>query len=264
MALPELVDRSSAAGLGGIGLWSSSWETLGVDEAARLVRTAGLRVSSVCRAGMFPARDDAAREAGRSDNHLLVEAARVLDAEALVVVCGAAVGTDLTRARREVAEGLAGLADHARAHGVRLAVEPMHPMMIADRSVVTSLREAVDLVETLDHPAVGLALDAYHVWWDAYWREELARAPHRLLAVQVSDWVTPVVHQLRSRGMPGEGVVDLDGFLQTVTGSGFDGVVEVEVLSDAWDARPADVAFAAALAGVDALGALAGARAEDG
>lgn len=254
--LPLLLDYAVAAGLAGVGLWREVYEDRTLADAAALVRASGLRVTSVCRAGMFTAATAAERRTRLTDNYRAVEEAAQLGAESLVVVCGGIVGRDLVGSRQMVEDGLTDLAGHAAVAGVRLAVEPMHPMMVADRSVVTSLAEAADLLETLDARGamgVGVAVDAYHLWWDVHLDRDLARVAGRVLGVQVSDWVTPINGQLSSRGMPGEGCIDLAGFVAAVWRAGWSGPVEIEVLSDHWWAQSPERVLAAALRGTDAI-----------
>ncbi|MCF7548604.1 sugar phosphate isomerase/epimerase [Pseudonocardia sp. WMMC193] len=245
----ELVMLAERHGFGGVGLWRDSFADVGVEAAARRVRAAGLRVTSVCRGGMFPQRDEAGRRAAHDDNRRAVDETRELGGDCLVLVCGAATGRDLAAARAQIEDGIAELLPHAGAAGVPLAVEPMHPMMIADRSAITSLAEANDLVERLASPWLGLALDSYHLWWDAALAAELARAAGRMLSVQLSDWVLPIRGLLSSRGMPGEGCIDLEAFVAATRRAGYAGLVEVEVLSERWwGVAPADGARAAAAA----------------
>ncbi|MEU0493949.1 sugar phosphate isomerase/epimerase family protein [Mycobacterium sp. NPDC006124] len=251
--LEGLIDIAAANSLGGIGLWRHVYADTGVRQASRLIESAGLAVTSVCRAGMFPQSSDGAARATRDDNVRAVDEAQALGADCLVVVCGAGATPDLTEARRQVADGLDDLAAYAATAGVKLAVEPMHPMMIADRSVITSLSEAVDLVDPLTDRGVGLAIDAYHVFWDVDYPREAMRAAGRIHTVQISDWTLPIDHHLRSRGMPGEGMIDLRHFMAAVRAAGFGGLVEVEVLSDRWAGQPPQVVVDAMLRGVSAL-----------
>jgi sugar phosphate isomerase/epimerase len=248
-----LVKLAAANSFGGVGLWRHVYESEGARAAGARIAASGLRVTSVCRAGMFPAATDARRLTIRDDNRRAVDEAHDLGAECLVIVCGGSSDRGLDSARRQVGEGLADLAGYAHAAGVRLAVEPMHPMMIADRSVATSLSEALDLVSPMQDSDVGIALDAYHVFWDVDYPEQVLRASGRLHAVQISDWVLPITHQLRSRGVPGQGSIDLARFLALAGEAGYRGLVEVEVLSDAWNTRAPDEVIDAVLQGVSEL-----------
>lgn len=251
--LAGLVDIAATNSLGGIGLWRHVYVDIGARAAADRIAAEGLRVTSVCRGGMFPTATAEQARAAYDDNRRAVDEAHTLGADCLVIVCGAAVDRDLDGARCQVAEGLVRLAGYASTAGVPLAVEPMHPMMIADRSVITSISEAVDLIDQVGDSNVGLALDAYHVWWDVDYPEQTLRAADRVHSVQISDWIVPIRDQLRSRGMPGEGMIDLSRFLDVAQSAGYQGMVEVEVLSDRWAEQPAQMIVEAMLEAVVTL-----------
>jgi len=245
----NVIDLAEQWGFGGVGLWREVIEGVDLVGAATRLERSGLRVTSVCRGGMFPQPTSSLRRKSLDDNRLAVDQAHALGADCLVLVCGAAHG-DLAGARQQVRDGLAELLPHAQAAGVRLAVEPMHPMMASSRSVITSLREANDLIDTLGSDLVGIALDSYHVWWDAELSEQISRTGKRLFSVQLADWVTPIQGELSSRGMPGEGCIDMSGFVAACRAAGYRGLVEVEILSDHWWATDAESAVRAAAIGL--------------
>ena len=249
LGLDGVVALAADAGFGGVGLWRDLLDGVDLPAASLRIRNAGLRVTSVCRGGMFTQPSADARRKRFDDNLFAVEQAHMLQADCLVLVCGAACG-DLAAARAQVRDGIAELEPHARAAGVRLAIEPFHPMMASSRSVITSLREANELVADLGSEYVGIAMDSYHVWWDVALLPEIARAGRSLVCVQLADWVTPIHGELSSRGMPGEGCIDMAGFLAACEGAGYRGLVEVEVLSDRWWAVAPGEAMAAVTAGL--------------
>ena len=251
--LSQLVELAVRHGFGGVGLWRDTYTDVRIAVAARRIRDAGLRVSSVCRGGMFPQPTAELRARRRDDNLRAVEEAHTLGADCLVLVCGPANDRDLASARAQIRDGIGDLVPDAAAAGVRLAIEPMHPMMAADRSAITSLTEANDLVETLASPWVGLTVDAYHVWWDVALADQPVRGTDALFSVQVADWVLPIHGQLSSRGMPGEGCVDLRRFVELARRCGYRGLVEVEVLRDRWWATDPVEAARVAVAGLQAL-----------
>ncbi|NAZ82860.1 TIM barrel protein [Kineococcus sp. R8] len=240
-SLEEAVEGCVRHGIGGIALWRDKIAAAGLDRAARLVQDAGLRVTSVCRGGMFtdPATPAAAVLA---DNRQAVEEAAALGADVLVLVCGALHDTDLPGARRRVRDGIEALLPHAAAAGVRLGVEPLHPMMIGVRSVVVSLAQALDLAEEFDDEHLGVVVDAYHVWWDPALAEQLTRAHGRVLGYHVSDWKASTSDLLLDRAVMGDGLIDLPWLSARVAETGFSGGVEVEVLSSAlWAQDPDEV-----------------------
>jgi sugar phosphate isomerase/epimerase len=226
-----------------IGLWRDRVAEVGLSSAAALVRRAGLHVSSLCRGGFFTAADAEGRAAALADNVAAVEEAAALGADVLVLVCGGLVpgSRDLGLARRMVADALGELVPVASRLGVRLGIEALHPMFCADRCVIASLGEAVDLSLLFPAETVGVVVDTYHVWWDARLASELARAAGRIVSYQVCDWVVPLpADVLLGRGHLGDGVIDFRPISAAVAAAGYQGYVEVEIFNeDVWSA-PAD------------------------
>ena len=229
LSLEAAVEASAAEGIGWFGPWRHK---LGPG-AAEHIHGAGLRVSSLCRGGFFAAETAAARAERANDNRLAVEQAAELGTDVLVLVCGPAPDGDLEGARRQVLEGIEALLPHAAEHGVRLGIEPLHPMMIAERSVVVTLAQALDLAERFDPAEVGVVVDAYHVWWDPELDAQVDRAAGRILGYHVSDWLSPTPDVLAGRGMMGDGVIDLPGIRARVEATGYHGPIEVEVINPA-------------------------------
>lgn len=238
-SLAELVDGASHAGVRWIAPWRHKLAEEGVEAAAERIQAAGLRVSSLCRGGFFPCRR-AAEEERDSDNRLALDEAAGLAAETLVLVCGPPLERDLAGARDSIERGIRRLLPLAAERDVRLGIEPLHPMLVSERSAITSLREAVDLVERIDDANVGVVVDAYHVFWEYELGAQIARAAGRIAGVHVSDWVTPTGDVLAARAMMGDGVIDLAGFVSATSRAGWDGPIEVEVISDALRQLPGE------------------------
>ncbi|MEU9486879.1 sugar phosphate isomerase/epimerase family protein [Streptomyces decoyicus] len=249
-SLPELADGCARAGVRGVGLWRAPVQEYGVAAAARLVRDAGLRVTSLCRGGFFTALDPGERAAALDDNRAAVDEAAALGTNTLVLVSGGlpAGSRDLPGARERVADALGELGPYAAERGVRLAVEPLHPMYAADRCVVSTLAQALDLAERFPAGQVGVVVDTYHLWWDDTVGVQIGRAGgtggsaqengSRIAAFQLADWVTPLPEGvLLGRGQLGDGVVDLRWFRQRVEAAGYRGPVEVEIFNPALWAR---------------------------
>jgi sugar phosphate isomerase/epimerase len=240
-----------------IGLWRDRVAEAGLSSAVAAVRDAGLHVSSLCRGGFFTAGDTEGRAAARADNVAAVREAAALGADALVLVCGGLVpgSRDLGLARRMVADAIGELVPEAQRLGVRLGIEALHPMFCADRCVIASLGEAVDLALDFPPDAVGVVVDTYHVWWDARLAAEMARVAGRIVSYQVCDWVLPLPQDtLLGRGHLGDGVIDFGPISAAVAAAGYQGYVEVEIFNAGiWDAPPDQTAavvrerFAAAL-----------------
>lgn len=239
-SLPEAVDGCVRAHIPAIGIWRHKIAETGLATSRRLVRDAGLRVSSVCRGGFFPAATREERQRRLADNRQAIDEAAELQADTLVLVCGPAPDRDLKAARRMVEEAIAELVPYAEERRVRLGIEPLHPMYAADRSCITSLEEANNLAEKFDSTTVGIVVDVYHVWWDAMLEREISRARGRLQGFHVCDWLVPPPDMLLGRGMMGDGCIDIRSIRQLVEAAGYRGFIEVEILNQSiWD-QPGD------------------------
>jgi sugar phosphate isomerase/epimerase len=235
-SLAEVVEACAEHGVGSIGPWRHKVAQIGVDEAARLISGAGLKVSSLCRGGFFTA--DGADE----DNRRAVEEAAALGTGVLVLVCGPPVGRDLAAARATIQSGIERLLPYAAEHGVRLGIEPLHPMMIGERSAIVTLGEATDMAQRIGDPGVGVVIDVYHVFWDPRLEDEIARAAGRILGFHVNDWLAATKETLLERGMMGDGIIDLARIRALVDAAGYDGPIEVEILNPAvWDLPRAEL-----------------------
>lgn len=247
LSLQQIVDQALHRGIPTIAPWRDIVQAAGVEAAGRIVRGSGLRVSSLVRGGQFTAPDAAGRRAAIEDNLRALEEVQAINTDCLVLVCGGLVGKDLAGSRAMVRDGIEAILPHATAAGIRLGIEPLHPMMVADRSVITTLREANDLTEHIGSPSLGVIVDVYHVWWDAELWDEIRRAGPRILGLHVSDWVTPIMGQLSSRGMMGDGCIDLPAIAAAVRAAGYEGAAEIEILSDHWWSLPPDQVLDVAL-----------------
>lgn len=241
-SLAQAIAVYAQAGVPGISIWRDKLAECGLPEAVRMVADHGLQVSGLCRAGQFPATDADARQACLDDNRNAVDQAAALGADCLVVVAGGLPdgSKDLPGARRMIRDGLGALLPHARAAGVPLAVEPLHPMYAGDRCAINTLSQALDLCDDLGE-GVGVAVDVYHLWWDPDLRAQITRAGDRILAFHVCDWLVPTTDLLLDRGMMGDGVIDISKIREWVDGTGYDGLIEVEIFSAKnWWKRPGD------------------------
>lgn len=253
--LLQAVEICLAHGITAIAPWRDQIAKVGLPAAARAVRDNGLRVTGLCRGGMFPAADAAGREAAFEDNLRALEEAVELRADCLVLVVGGLPegSKDIAGARAMVAEGIARLLERSRAAAMPLAIEPLHPMYAADRACINTLDQALDLCEALDGDAsgsvsLGVAVDAYHVWWDPNLERALRRAGRRILAHHICDWLVPTRDLLLDRGMMGDGVIDLAGLRRSVEAAGFHGPQEVEIFSaENWWKRPPEEVVATCL-----------------
>jgi sugar phosphate isomerase/epimerase len=229
-SLAQIIEGCARHGIRGISPWRDQVAALGLHESSRRIRDHGLTVTGLCRGGFFTAKD------WRDDNRRAIEEAQVLQAQCLVLVAGGLLpgSKDLVLSRSRVLDGIAAILPEARAAGVPLAIEPLHPMQAADRACVNTLEQALDLCDALGE-GVGVAVDVYHVWWDPKLESQIARAgKKRILAYHICDWLVPTRDLLNDRGMMGDGVIDLPRIRGWVEGAGYPGFHEVEIFSEDW------------------------------
>ena len=261
--LAEAVDGCVRAGIPAIGLWRDRVQEIGVEAAAKIVRASGLEVTSLCRGGFMTAHLPGDRAAALADNkQAVLEAAGVGTDVLILVVGGLPSGSkDLPAARNAVAEGIADLAPFAAEHGVKLAIEPLHPMFCADRAVVSTLGQALDIAEAFPAGQVGVVVDTYHVWWDPELEASISRAGkgNRILSYQECDWVVPLpADMLLGRGHVGDGHIDFARMRRLVGAAGWTGYAEVEIFNqEIWDAD-GDRTIATVRSRHEAVGAASG------
>ena len=242
LSLPELVEACGQLGVVNVGLWREPVQTYGLEATAKLVRDAGLTVTTLCRGGFFTAIDPDERAAALDDNRRAVDEAATLGTDTLVLVSGGlpAGSKDLHGARERIADALSVLGPYAQEHGVKLAIEPLHPMYASDRCVVSTLTQALDLAERFPAQQVGVTVDTYHIWWDDNAPAQIARAGAggRIHTFQLADWTTPLPEGvLNGRGQIGDGSIDMREWQRYVEAAGYTGAIEVELFNDALWAR---------------------------
>ena len=244
-SLPEAIKGCVDAGLRAIGIWREQLAEVGLDEACRLLAESGLRVSSLCRGGFFTTADPAAVEAAEINNREAIDEAAALGAATLVLVPGGLPpgDRDLEAARVRAARAIERLVPYAHDRGVNLGIEPMNPIYAADRGVISTLAQAMDIAEHFDAVDVGVVVDTFHLWWEPGIADQVQRAGERIVSYQICDWITPLpADTLLARGMMGDGHIDFAAFTRSVARAGYRGDIEVEIFNaDLWAAPPAEV-----------------------
>jgi sugar phosphate isomerase/epimerase len=234
LALPAAAKAYRDVGAAGITVWRDALTPLGAGESARILADSGLKVASLCRGGFFPAISESDRQKAIDDNRRAIDEAATIGAPLVVLVCGAVPGIPLAEARQQIADGIAAIVPHAAGAGVKVGVEPLHPMYADTRSAVSTLSQANDLVEKIRSPQVGVTLDVYHLWWDDRLEDQIARCGRlgAIFSYHICDWRCPTRDLLLDRGLMGEGCVPLRRIRAAVEKAGFDGMIEVEIFSD--------------------------------
>lgn len=242
--LEQTVRGCAAAGIHQVGLWLDRVAEAGIPRTRQLLADNDMQVSSVCRAGFFTGESAAARRQAQQENIKSVELTGAIGADVLYLVCGGVPmdSRDLVGARAAVLDGIAELVPHAHAAGVRLAVEPLHPLFCGERSVVVTLRQALAIAAKFPVEDVGVAVDSFNVWWDPGVLETIEAAGERVISYQVCDWLVPLPHPVYGRGIPGDGVIDFPPITAAVAAAGYRGPIEVEIFNEqVWATDPAQV-----------------------
>ncbi|MEM9826815.1 MAG: sugar phosphate isomerase/epimerase family protein [Planctomycetota bacterium] len=234
LSLSQAVTQYAHRNVPAISVWVEALEGLQVAQASRLISDHGLKVPALVRGGFFCAGTQAERDAAVDRNRDLIDTARVLDADMLVLVVGAIPGVALGTQRTWVADAITKLDEQARQAGVKIAIEPLHPMYAGDKSCINRMTEARIMCEQIGSPNVGVAVDVYHVWWDPELDVEIARLGQqdRLFAFHVCDWRVPTRDLLTDRALMGDGCIDIAAIRHAMTTAGFDGWIEVEIFSE--------------------------------
>ena len=227
------------AGISRTALWTPMIESCGIAEARRIWNDSDMVAESLCVACLFE---------GEVALRNRLDLADMFGARTLVLITGgfedlAATGYScgIEHARSLLVDRLGAAAELAADHRVRLAFEPLHPMVCGFRSVVSSLGEALDILDQLDDGHdIGLAIDAYALWWEHDLAVKLMRAGDRILNYHVSDWLSDTRDLRLDRGMPGDGQIALRDWRRMIEAAGYLGPVEVEIFSrDRWWKTPA-------------------------
>jgi sugar phosphate isomerase/epimerase len=242
--LDQQIEGCARVGITGIAPWRNGLADLGVGRARELLRTHQMTVTCLCRGGMFTAADVAGRKTAIDDNRRALDEAAEIGACCLVLVAGGLPpgSKDIAGAREQIRDGIAAMLPHARAANMPLAIEPLHPMTAADRCLINTLDQALDLCDELG-AGTGVVVDVYHLWWDPDLPAAIDRARGRILTYHVCDWLVPTTDLVEDRGMMGDGIIDLRAIRAMVEEAGYAGHCDVEIFSARswWKRDPAEV-----------------------
>ena len=232
--IEQCINYYAAGGIRAISIWRHLLEGKDLSKIKKLLIKSQIEVVSLVRGGFFPAVDEEQRALALEDNRLAIEQAAALGGPQVVLVCGTDPNQSLKVSRQQIKEGIIALIPQAERLGVKLSIEPLHPMYAGDKSAIVSLGQANDLSEEIDSPWVGVAIDVYHLWWDDQLEKEIYRCGKsgNIFAFHVCDWRVPTTDFLTDRGLMGEGCIPVKQIREWVEKAGFKGYNEVEVFSE--------------------------------
>ena len=232
--LDQCIENYAREEVKGISIWRNVLEGQDLKEVKRKLQDANIEIVSLVRGGFFPSAIAEERLAAIEDNKRLLEQAAILDAPLVVLVCGADGRQSLETSRGQIFDGISELLPLAEQTGVKLAIEPLHPMYAGDKSAINTLQQANDIVHQLNSPFVGVAVDVYHLWWDPSLEAEIKRCGemNKIFAFHICDWRVPTLDFLTDRGLMGDGCIPIKKIRTWVEEAGFSGYNEVEIFSD--------------------------------
>ena len=232
-SIEEAARNFSVEGVKGITVWRDALANRNIKQAGQLLRDQGLDIVSLCRGGFFPNKEKEKRQTAIDDNLKAIEEASELGAPLIVLVCGADPFQSLDDSRKQIQEGIETILPEAAAAGIKLAIEPLHPMYADTRSAINTLAQANDMADRINSPNVGVAIDVYHLWWDSTLEQEIKRCGenNHLFAFHICDWNTPTTDLLLDRGLMGDGCIPINKIRSWVEATGFTGFYEVEIFS---------------------------------
>jgi len=233
-SIEEAAKNYSAEGVKGITVWRDALADRNIKTTGQLLRDHGLSIVSLCRGGFFPNKEKEKRKIAIDDNFKALEEAFELGTKLIVLVCGADPAQSLEDSRKQIQEGIEIILPRAAAAGIKLAIEPLHPMYADTRSAINTLAQANDMTEQINSPHVGVAADVYHLWWDPALEHEIKRCGENdnLFAFHICDWNSPTTDILLDRGLMGDGCIPVNKIRSWVEATGFSGFYEVEIFSD--------------------------------
>ena len=240
--IEEAMDKYADANIGGITVWRQWLDGHDPEKIGDQLRSRNLEIVSLCRGGFFPSIDKDKRQDAIEDNRQAIREAAALGAPMVVLVPGADPEQSLQESRQQITDGIAAVLPLAEELGIKLAIEPLHPLYADDRSAINTMTSANAVCDELEHKLLGIAADVYHIWWDPDLEEQIriTGEKERLFAFHICDWLTPTKDLLNDRGLMGEGCIDISGIRRMVEATGFNGYNEVEIFSDRWWAEDQD------------------------
>lgn len=232
--IDQSVEEFGKAGIGGISVWRDTLQGRNIAKTGDMIRANGLEIVSLVRGGFFPSIDAVKRKESMADNMLAIDEAEELGCPMVVLVCGAEPRISLEKSRDQIRDGIEAILPYAENAGVKLAIEPLHPMYADTRSGINTMEQANDMAEFFKSDYVGVAVDVYHLWWDPHLEKEIYRCGENdnLFAFHICDWISPTVDMLNDRGLMGDGCIDVKQIRGWVEKAGFDGFNEVEIFSN--------------------------------
>jgi sugar phosphate isomerase/epimerase len=206
------------------------------DHQLQALQDSGLRVSSVQPRlhSLFP---DFPRPEPKSPRERMGHLRKTIElfgryfpGVTLVTISGAAPNGDYALAYRTATQEYREVAKIAADHGVRVAIEPLNPILMNVDTFLCSIAHAGRVIESVDHPQFGLFLDVWHIWEEADAPALIQKYGGKIFGVHVNDWRDP--RAFGDRYLPGEGIIPLVALLKAIRKTGYAGAYTLEIFSE--------------------------------
>ena len=237
-ALDQDIDAAARAGFEGLEIW---WDKLvayledhSTDDLKQLLKDNDLTPVGICPLRIWPFRDS---EPARQEFREAVRIAPQIGCN-LLAVCPDFQPARLTREQALAihAKELAGMAQLAAEHGVRLSIEP-----IGGHTLVPGPAEALQLIEMAGAPEnVGILMDTFHYFRSGVTDQDIQAIPIDMLdIIHVNDCEDGALNELTDahRLFPTRGVIPARQ-LSLLKDKGYDGFLSVEVFRPEYWERP--------------------------
>jgi sugar phosphate isomerase/epimerase len=220
----------TAAGVDGIGIWEIKLPAGGDAEALEKLEASGLGSAAAIPAvpSILPLPLMEGPESPQQRMEAICASLhRLAPFTPSSVVCLTGPGKD----RDTVVEGLQAIGEEAARLGLRIGLEPINRIGGEDWTMISSLHEAVELLDDADRPALGIQFDSWHVWNTPALLQDIERYAQRFVGVHIADWSEPT-RGWCDRVLPGDGVAGLPQILGALDRAGWDGYYDLEIFSD--------------------------------
>ena len=230
----QSVECLSHHGVYKTAVWHPKLLEVGATAGQQILSDNGVQPVALCAAVLLGNGDTKTIRQCVDENRKMLDCAKAIGAPSVIVITGGLerFGRNLADARAQAMEVLAALAPYAQEMGLKLVLEPLHPMVCGNRSVISTLQEANQFLDAIDlDDVLGIALDTYAVWWQGDLEQQIKNTGKRICHFHVSDWLPQTTDLRLDRGMPGDGLIDNQQIRQWLELTGFEGAVEVEIFS---------------------------------
>jgi sugar phosphate isomerase/epimerase len=239
----KAVRMYNEAGYDGIGIWfdglmeygkeNVSFKGLmdyGVDEAVELLKEVPIKVTHAIYAGPFNQTSEKDYLESRQKDIEKINAAGRVGAETVLALTGSINGLTQNEAHRQIIRSLRDLADAAVSAGVKIGLEPLHFNLHKD-SFLFTLSEALDIIEEVNHPAIGVFFDVYHVWHEVGILESIKRATGKIVGCHICDFRS-INRHIGDRVFMGDGVIPIRELLAALEEAGWNKWYDIEIISN--------------------------------